>query len=109
MVNVYVPGDFLARGEVEKDWSVHDVDLAGLCRRDTAHGIFNVFKLNQRLSHAWHHGQVTAKNKLHRFYHHDQLFFPELAIVPDFSKLGERSDHLLVSTSIWNGPCVHNA
>lgn len=109
MVNVYVPGDFLACGEVEKDGSVHDVDLAGLCRRDTAHGVFNVFKLDQRLSHAWHHGQVTAKNKSHRFYHHDQLFFPELAIVPDFSKLGERSDHLLVSTSIWNGPCVHNA
>lgn len=58
---MYLPGNFLARGEVEKDRSVHDVDLASLCRRDTAHGIFNVLKLDQRLSHAWHHGQVTAK------------------------------------------------
>ncbi len=58
---MYVPSDFLACGKVEKDGSVHDVDLASLCGRDAAHGVFNVLKLNQRLPHAWHHRQVTAK------------------------------------------------
>ena len=67
MFNMYtsVPSDFLARGEVEKDRPVHDVDLACLCRRNTVHSIFNVLKFNQCLPHAWHHGQVTVEKKIH--------------------------------------------
>ena len=77
-MNMCVPSDFLARGEIEKDRSVHDVHLAGLCGRHTAHSVFNVLKFNQCLSHAWHHGQVTEKKKKKgscRFYHYNQLFF----------------------------------
>ena len=59
-LNKSVPCYFLACGEVEEDWPVHDVDLCRLCRRHTVHGILNVLKLNQRLPHAWHHCQVTA-------------------------------------------------
>ena len=62
-VSTCVPSDFLTRGEVEEDRSVHDVDLVGLSGRDTAYRIINVFKFYERLSHAWHHRQVTTCKK----------------------------------------------
>ena len=59
--STHIPSDFLTSGEVEEHGSVHDVDLVGLCASDAVYSIFNIFKLNQSLPHAWHHGKVTAK------------------------------------------------